>query len=55
MKSEELKRIQAPLKAKYRDQAQTALVTLKAKGKIGNLLQKIDTGRALVEVGMVYK
>ncbi len=53
MKSEELKRIQAPIKAKYRDQADTALVTLKAKGKIGEGIScKVETGRALVEAGL---
>ena len=53
MKSEELKRIQAPIKEKYRDQADTALVTLKAKGKIGEGIScKVETGRALVEAGL---
>jgi uncharacterized OsmC-like protein len=53
MKSEELKRIQAPIKAKYRDQAETAFITIKAKGKIGEGIScKIETGRALVEAGL---
>lgn len=53
MKSEELKRIQAPIKEKYRNQADTALVTLKAKGKIGDGIScKVETGRALMEAGL---
>ena len=31
MKSEELKSIQAPLKQKYREEPETALITLKAQ------------------------
>jgi len=53
MNSEELKAIQSPLKQKYKDQPQSALVTLKAQGKIGEgITCKIETGKALVEAGL---
>jgi uncharacterized OsmC-like protein len=54
MKAEELRALQAPLKARYRDQPAAALVTLKAHGTLGAeaLTCKLDTGRALVEAGL---
>jgi uncharacterized OsmC-like protein len=53
MKSEELKKIQAPIKAKYRDQPDSSIVTLRAMGKIGEGIScKVDTGRALLEAGL---
>ena len=53
MKSEELKNIQAPLKEKYREQPDSAILTLRAQGKIGEGIScKVDTGRALVEAGL---
>jgi uncharacterized OsmC-like protein len=53
MNSTDLKNLQAPLKEKYREDAGSALITLKAKGKIGeNISCKIDTGRALTEAGL---
>ncbi len=53
MNATDLKNVQAPLKEKYRTSPETALVTLKAKGKIGeNLSCSVDTGRALVEAGL---
>ena len=53
MNSEELRNLQAPLKEKYRDQPETATITLKATGKIGEGIScKIETGRALVEAGL---
>lgn len=53
MKSEELKNIQAPLKEKYREQPDAAIITLKAQGKIGEGIScKIETGRAMAEAGL---
>jgi uncharacterized OsmC-like protein len=53
MKKEELKSIQAPLKQKYRNKPETALITLKAEGKIGEgVTCKIETGKALAEAGL---
>src|ERR1700712_1367254 len=53
MKSEELKNLQAPLKDKYREHPESAIITLKAEGKIGEGIScKIGTGKALVEAGL---
>ena len=54
MDADALKKIQAPLKAKYRDDPQTAVITLKAEGELGSeqLVCSVDTGRALVEAGL---
>jgi len=53
MTAEELKSIQAPLKAQYRECPETALVTLHAQGQIGeNLTCKIESGKARVEAGL---
>lgn len=54
MKADEIRALQAPLKAKYRAEPDAALVTLKASGRIGqeSLTCKVDTGRALVEAGL---
>lgn len=53
MNSEELKNIQTPIKEKYREQPDAAIITLKAQGKIGEGIScKVETGRALVEAGL---
>lgn len=53
MNSEELKNIQWPLKEKYREKPEAAMITLNAEGKIGEGIScKIDTGRAMVEAGL---
>jgi uncharacterized OsmC-like protein len=53
MKSEELRAIQAPLKEHFRQEPESALVTLKAQGRIGEgVTCKIQTGKALVEAGL---
>jgi hypothetical protein len=53
MKPEELKRLQAPLKDKYRNEPETAILTIKAKGTIGEGIScKVETGKALVEAGL---
>lgn len=53
MNSDELKNLQAPLKQKYREQPQSATITLKAHGKLGEGIScKVETGRALVEAGL---
>jgi uncharacterized OsmC-like protein len=51
--AEELKTLQAPIKERYRKEPQTALVTLRAQGRIGEgIACRVDTGRALVEAGL---
>ena len=53
MNTEELKNLQAPLKEKYREHPSSAIITLKAQGKIGEGIScKVETGRALVEAGL---
>ena len=53
MNSEELKALQAPLKEKYRDHPESAIITLRAEGKIEEGIScKVETGRSLVEAGL---
>lgn len=54
MKSEDLKTLQAPLKSAYREHPESAVITLKAEGRLGdeNISCKVDTGKALVEAGL---
>jgi uncharacterized OsmC-like protein len=53
MKTDELRSIQAPLKALYRQDPAAALVTMKAQGRLGEgVTCKISTGQALVEAGL---
>ena len=54
MKGDKLREMQAPLKARYREAPEAALVTLRASGEIGEatLTCKIETGRALAEAGL---
>src|SRR5213083_2358273 len=53
MNAEELKSLQAPIKERYREQPETASITLRAAGKIGEgVTCNIQTGKALVEAGL---
>jgi uncharacterized OsmC-like protein len=53
MNSIELKNLQAPLKEKYRNEPASAMITLKAQGKIGEGIScNVATGKALVEAGL---
>src|SRR5438552_15336186 len=53
MNADEIRSLQAPLKERYRECPETALVTLRAEGRIGEgLTCKIETGKALVEAGL---
>jgi uncharacterized OsmC-like protein len=53
MNSEDLKNIQAPIKEKYREQPDSAVITLKAQGKVGEGIScKVSTGKALAEAGL---
>src|SRR5690349_21833988 len=49
-----LRELQAPLKARYKEEPGSAIITLRAQGQIGQqgLSCKVDTGRALVEAGL---
>jgi uncharacterized OsmC-like protein len=54
MTPDELRALQAPLKARYREHPAAAVVTLRASGDIGsgNVTCKLTTGQALVEAGL---
>src|SRR5215469_17281878 len=54
MDSAELRQIQAPLKERYRNDPDAAVVTLRAHGDLsdGAIACKVETGRALVEAGL---
>ncbi len=53
MDARQLKAMQAPLKAAYRDVPSQAVITLKAEGRLGeNVSCSVETGRALVEAGL---
>src|SRR5881628_4085030 len=53
MNAEELRSLQAPLKAQYRERPETALVTLRAEGRVGGgITCKVETGKARVEAGL---
>ena len=53
MKASELKELQRPIKARYRDDPGAAVITLKAQGAIGEgVTCSVETGRALVEAGL---
>lgn len=53
MNSAEIKKLQAPIKEKYITDPESAVITLKAQGNIGEGIScKIQTGRALVEAGL---
>lgn len=53
MDSEQLRSVQAPLKSRYRESPQAALVTLRARGRVGEGVScRIETGKALVVAGL---
>jgi uncharacterized OsmC-like protein len=53
MKADELRAMQAPLKERYKSDPDSATVTLRASGKLGEAIAcNVATGRALVEAGL---
>ena len=54
MDSSQLKSLQAPLKQKYKDDPSSAVVTLRASGRLDapGVSCRVETGRALVEAGL---
>jgi uncharacterized OsmC-like protein len=53
MNADELKNLQAPIKQKFSEQPDLAIITLKAQGKIGEGIScKVETGKAIVESGL---
>jgi uncharacterized OsmC-like protein len=53
METERLRAIQAPLKERYRDEPEAAIVTLEADGDLGEGVScSVRSGRALAEAGL---
>ena len=54
MESAALRELQAPLKEKYRNDPDAAVVTLRARGELADdaIACKVETGRALIEAGL---
>jgi len=53
MNADDLRALQAPLKQKYKEDANAAVVTLRASGDANEgIACKVETGRALVEAGL---
>lgn len=53
MDATELKNLQAPLKEKYKSEPGSAIITLKAEGKVGEGIScRVETGKAIVEAGL---
>ena len=54
MDAQRLRDLQAPLKAKYKESPEAAVITLKAEGEIDEMgiACKVDTGHAIVEAGL---
>jgi len=54
MDAAELRAMQAPIKARYKDDPKAGLITLKAKGSLdeANIACKVETGRTLAVAGL---
>jgi len=54
MTADDLKALQSPIKARYREEPVAAQVTLRAKGTLGSetITCKVETGKKLVEAGL---
>jgi uncharacterized OsmC-like protein len=53
MDADSLKALQAPLKQRYREHPEAAVITLRAAGRLGEgVTCRLDTGKALVEAGL---
>ncbi|OIQ75815.1 OsmC-like protein [mine drainage metagenome] len=53
MDAEQLRALQAPIKARYRESPQAAQITLSASSRLGEGLScRVETGHALVEAGL---
>ncbi len=53
MQAEELRELQAPLKQRYRDEPETAMITLSASGNLDEgIICSVETGKAIVQAGL---
>jgi|SRR5882672_1356647 len=54
MNAEQLKAMQAPIKAKYKENPAAAVITLRAQGRIGEgIACRVETGKALHQAGLL--
>ena len=54
MDAQQLREVQAPLKSRYREEPEAAVITLAAEGKLDDaqITCNVETGRALVQAGL---
>lgn len=53
MNADDLRALQTPLKAQYKEDPGAALITLRAQGRLGEGIScKIETGKGMVEAGL---
>ncbi|GIK98102.1 MAG: peroxiredoxin [Alphaproteobacteria bacterium] len=54
MNADDLRALQAPLKTRYREAPDSAVITLKASGELddAHIACKVETGRAIVQAGL---
>jgi uncharacterized OsmC-like protein len=54
MKADELRALQTPIKERYRQEPEAAVITLAARGALGSdaIACRVETGRAIVEAGL---
>ncbi|MGA7972860.1 MAG: OsmC family peroxiredoxin, partial [Pseudolabrys sp.] len=54
MDADQLRAMQAPIKARYKEDPDAAVITLKAKGTLddANIACKLETGRMLATAGL---
>src|SRR6266487_3588198 len=53
MNADELKSLQAPIKERYRQEPKSAMITLRAQGKVGEgVTCNVQTGKELMEAGL---
>lgn len=53
MQADELRELQAPLKQRYREQADAAMITLSARGSLdAGIVCSVETGKAIVQAGL---
>jgi hypothetical protein len=54
MDADQLRALQAPIKQRYKDDPNAAVITLKAKGTLDDagIACKLETGRALATAGL---
>jgi uncharacterized OsmC-like protein len=54
MKADELRALQTPIKERYREEPDAAVITLAARGTLGSeeIACRVETGRAIVDAGL---